>query len=239
MFVVCQNNTALAASACQAAANSARGRSGLQAEDSQGRLLFVVAALVDFLFQMFSSGKKGWGDFGLFVSRREVDFPESNHTCAFALILYRSIARLVLLSVRSYLRDDGVNQENRPGNGENESISVAICFMATEMSVTMCPMVSHLGGLENGRHQRKGFQWLAVEKSCGGKQEGNIYWGKRTQSARTVSRARYVICNEVLSEFESGHTTFFFLEESCCPFLVFRFGSDSWWLEEEAPVFIR
>jgi hypothetical protein len=59
MFVLCQNNTALAASACQAAANSARGRSGLQAEDSQGRLLFVVAALVDFLFQMFSFGKKG------------------------------------------------------------------------------------------------------------------------------------------------------------------------------------
>jgi hypothetical protein len=58
MFVVWQNNTALAASACQAAANSAR-RSGLQAEDSQGRLLFVVAALMDFLFQMFSFGKKG------------------------------------------------------------------------------------------------------------------------------------------------------------------------------------
>jgi len=32
---------------------------------------------------------------------------------------------------------------------------------------------------------------------------------------------------------------FFFLEESCCHFLVSRFGSNSWWLEEEAPMFIR
>lgn len=59
--------------------------------------------------------------------------------------MYRPIARLVLLSVGSYLRDDGVSQENKPGNGENESISVATCFMATEMSATMCLMVSHLG----------------------------------------------------------------------------------------------
>ncbi len=59
----------------------------------------------------------------------------------------------------SYLGDDGVSQENKPGNGENESISVATCFMATEISVTMCLMVIHLVWKMTGISEKVFSDW--------------------------------------------------------------------------------